>query len=125
TLAQRLLLSLAALWACYLIYHLALRALNVSARQLAYERAILRRQYREEKEEVEDSELSAKEDALNLDLVRLKEQSLRLVRWATLLVLDTLLYFIWADLVVALTSLDHINLRVFAECSNANLVIYL
>ncbi|HLR16808.1 MAG TPA: mechanosensitive ion channel domain-containing protein [Alcanivoracaceae bacterium] len=121
TLAQRLLLSLAALWACYLIYHLALRALNVSARQLAYERAILRRQYREEKEEVEDSELSAKEDALNLDLVRLNEQSLRLVRWATLLVLGTLLYFIWADLVGALSYLDHITLWSYGESGNATL----
>src|SRR5699024_12645544 len=70
---------------------------------------------------VEDSELSAKEDALNLDLVRLNEQSLRLVRWATLLVLGTLLYFIWADLVGALSYLDHITLWRYGDSGNATL----
>lgn len=121
TLAQRLLLSLLALWGCFLGYHLGLRALTVSARQLAYERAVLRRQYRDEKSSDEGTEVSAKEDALTLDIFRLNEQSLRLVRWAALLSFAALLYVIWADLIGALSYLDHITLWRYQDDGGATL----
>lgn len=121
TLAQRLLLSLAALWGCYVVYHLALRALTVSARQLAYERAVLRRQYRDNKEEDNEGDVRAKEDALELDIFRLNEQSLRLVRWVVILAFGALLYSIWADLIGALSYLDHITLWRYGDSGSATL----
>lgn len=121
TLAQRLLFTLLALWGCFLIYHLGLRILTVSARQLAYERAVLRRQYRAEKDSDDDTDVSAKEDALMLDIFRLNEQSLRLVRWIMLLAFAVLLYFIWADLIGTLSYLDHITLWRYQDDGGATL----
>src|SRR5699024_11219880 len=52
TLMQRTLASVATLWLSVITYQIALRAITVLARQLAHRRAVLRRQYREQKGDV-------------------------------------------------------------------------
>lgn len=108
--AQRLLISATLVWVCYLGYNLANRALVVTARKIAYRRALQRREARRKEEEEDGGESSQTLEVTALDLYRFNEQSLRLARWAALFSIGIILYFIWADIISAFSYLDHITL---------------
>src|SRR5699024_2373563 len=110
TLMQRTLASVATLWLSVITYQIALRAITVLARQLAHRRAVLRRQYREQKGDVLDNHSSAEEDALEVDLYRLNEQALQLIRWMAVLITALVLYYLWADSIGTLSYLNRITL---------------
>lgn len=110
TLMQRALASTAVVWLSVVMYQIALRAITVLARQLAHRRAVLRRQYREQKDDVLDNRSSAEEDALEVDLYRLNEQALQLIRWMAVLTTALVLYYLWADIIGSLSYLNRITL---------------
>lgn len=111
TLMQRLLVSVVVVWLACLSYQMALRALSVLARELAHHRAVLRQELNQQKEDVLDAHDSAHhEDALNVDLFRLNEQALQLVRWATALATAVVLYYLWRDILGTLSYLNRIVL---------------
>lgn len=110
TLMQRSLSSAAVIWLSIVLYQMALRTITVLARQLAHHRAVLRRQYHEQKGDVLDNHSSAEEDALEVDLYRLNEQALQLIRWMAVLAASLVLYYLWADIIGTLSYLNRITL---------------
>lgn len=110
SLMQRALISVAVIWLSLLGYHAAWRALTVAARQLAHRRAVLRRQYRLQKDDISDSHVDANEDALEVDLYRLNGQAIQLIRWSVIFAAALMLYHLWADIIGTLSYLNHITL---------------
>lgn len=110
SLMQRALMSIAVIWLSILGYQAAWRALTVVARQLAHRRAILRRQYRQQKDDISDSHVDVNEDALEVDLYRLNGQATQLIRWSATFAAALMLYHLWADIIGTLSYLNQITL---------------
>ena len=101
-------LSLLILWR--LLSGVSVRALSVAAHRLAYQRALNRREAAGR--EGADGE-QIEEPALDLDKVN--QQSLRLVRLGLLIGLVVALYWVWADLISVFSYLDNVVLYEFAS----------
>ena len=105
-------LSLLILWR--LLDGIFVRALSVAAHRLAYQRALNRREAAGR--EGADGE-PIEEPVLDLDKVN--QQSLRLVRLGLLSGLVVALYWVWADLISVFSYLDNVVLYEFAGAGGA------
>jgi potassium efflux system protein len=88
------------------------RGLAVAARRLAYQRAIAKRQAQEGGE---GAEVAVEEPTL--DIEKVNQQSLRLIRLALLGVFIAALYWVWADLISVFAYLDRVTLYEYSSGS--------
>ena len=93
------------------------RGLSVAARRLAYQRALSKRQAA--KEAGESGEAVVEEPTL--DIEKVNEQSLRLIRLALLGGFMAALYWVWADLITVFSYLDNVTLYEYTSGTGANM----
>ncbi|WP_343232817.1 MULTISPECIES: mechanosensitive channel MscK [unclassified Modicisalibacter] len=104
-LVGRFVISLYILGGWILVEAAVVRGLAVAARRLAYRRAVARR--RAQVQEGAEGGLEVVEEP-PLDLDQVNQQSLRLSKLILFLGFTLVLYLVWADLLTALSYLDHI-----------------
>ena len=90
------------------------RGLAVAARRLAYQRATAKR-LAQTKESVEGAEVVVEEPTL--DIEKVNQQSLRLIRLALLGAFLGALYWVWADLISVFAYLDNVTLYEYSSGS--------
>src|SRR5213079_2227837 len=83
------------------------RGLSVAARRLAYQRALAKRNAAKE---TADGEAVVEEPTM--DIEKVNEQSLRLIRLALLGGFMVALYWVWSDLISVFSYLDNVTLRI-------------
>ena len=88
------------------------RGLGVAARRLAYQRALAKRQAQEG---VEGGDTLIEQPSL--DIEKVNQQSLRLIRLALLGVFLAALYWVWADLISVFAYLDNVTLYEYSSGS--------
>ncbi len=106
-LTDRLITSLYLVIVLLLVEAAFVRGLSVAARRLAYQRVLAKRQA-QTKENAEGEEVVVEEPTL--DIEKVNQQSLRLIRLALLGVFIACLYLVWADLISVFAYLDQITL---------------
>jgi potassium-dependent mechanosensitive channel len=95
------------------------RGLSVAARRLDYQRAVARREAAEQEGRGETGDAERNEGLENpaLNLERINQQSLRLLRLGLLGVLGVGLYWVWADLITVFAYLENITLYEYTSGS--------
>ncbi len=111
-LTDRLITTLYLLILLLLVEATFVRGLAVAARRLAYQRVLAKRQA-QTKENAEGEEVVVEEPAL--DIEKVNQQSLRLIRLALLGVFITCLYLVWADLISVFAYLDQVTLYQYSS----------
>jgi potassium efflux system protein len=111
-LTDRLITTLYLLILLLLVEATFVRGLAVAARRLAYQRVLAKRQA-QTKENAEGEEVVVEEPAL--DIEKVNQQSLRLIRLALLGVFITGLYLVWADLISVFAYLDQVTLYQYSS----------
>ncbi len=111
-LTDRLITTLYLLILLLLVEATFVRGLAVAARRLAYQRVLAKRQA-QTKENAEGEEVVVEEPAL--DIEKVNQQSLRLIRLALLGVFITGLYLVWADLISVFAYLDQVTLYQYSN----------
>ncbi|MCO6059669.1 mechanosensitive channel MscK [Pseudomonas sp. MOB-449] len=111
-LTDRLINTLYLLIILLLVEATFVRGLSVAARRLAYQRVLAKRQA-QTKENAEGEEVAVEEPAL--DIEKVNQQSLRLIRLALLSVFITCLYLVWADLLSVFAYLDQVTLYQYSS----------
>ncbi|WP_280380626.1 mechanosensitive channel MscK [Pseudomonas sp. BN515] len=106
-LTDRLITTLYLLILLLVVEATFVRGLAVAARRLAYQRVLAKRQA-QTKENAEGEEVVVEEPAL--DIEKVNQQSLRLIRLALLGVFLACLYLVWADLISVFAYLDQVTL---------------
>ncbi|MBD2837377.1 mechanosensitive channel MscK [Pseudomonas sp. JM0905a] len=106
-LTDRLITTLYLLILLLLVEATFVRGLAVAARRLAYQRVLAKRQA-QTKENADGEEVVVEEPAL--DIEKVNQQSLRLIRLALLGVFLACLYLVWADLISVFAYLDQVTL---------------
>ncbi|MGL4250327.1 MAG: mechanosensitive channel MscK [Aeromonas sp.] len=101
-----------------LVYHTALRGLELAARRLAYRRAITKREHKAQ----EDAEGGESIEEQPMDLEDVSQQSLRLTRAVLLLIFGVAFYWLWSELVAVFSYLDSMVLWHRSEGTGANAV---
>jgi potassium efflux system protein len=94
------------------------RGLAVAARRLAYQRATAKRLAQQANEGSEGGEVVIEEPAL--DIEKVNQQSLRLIRLALFGAAIAGLYWIWADLISVFAYLDNITLYEYSSGTGAS-----
>jgi potassium efflux system protein len=115
-LSDRLINTLYLLMFWLVIEATFVRGLAVAARRLAYQRALAKRQAAKE---AGDGEAVIEEPTL--DIEKVNEQSLRLIRLALLGGFIAALYWVWADLISVFSYLDNITLYEYTSGTGANM----
>jgi potassium efflux system protein len=113
-LSDRLINTLYLLMFWLVIEATFVRGLAVAARRLAYQRALTKRQAAKEAGE---GEVPVEEPTL--DIEKVNEQSLRLIRLALLGGFIAALYWVWADLITVFSYLDNITLYEYTSGTGA------
>ncbi len=103
-----------------LVYHTALRGLELAASRLAYRRAVTKREYKS----LEDAEGGESMEDQPMDLEAVSQQSLRLTRTVLLLIFGGAFYWLWSDLVAVFSYLDSMVLWHRSEEEGANEVLF-
>ncbi len=115
-LSDRLINTLYLLMFWLVIEATFVRGLSVAARRLAYQRALAKRQAAKE---AGDGEAVIEEPTM--DIEKVNEQSLRLIRLALLGGFIAALYWVWADLITVFSYLDNITLYEYTSGTGANM----
>lgn len=115
-LSDRLINTLYLLMFWLVIEATFVRGLSVAARRLAYQRALAKRQAAKE---AGDGEAVVEEPTL--DIEKVNEQSLRLIRLALLGGFIAALYWVWSDLISVFSYLDNITLYEYTSGTGANM----
>ena len=115
-LSDRLINTLYLLMFWLVIEATFVRGLSVAARRLAYQRALAKRQAAKE---AGDGEAVIEEPTL--DIEKVNEQSLRLIRLALLGGFMAALYWVWSDLISVFSYLDNITLYEYTSGTGANM----
>ncbi|WP_347903527.1 mechanosensitive channel MscK [Pseudomonas purpurea] len=115
-LSDRLINTLYLLMFWLVIEATFVRGLSVAARRLAYQRALSKRQAARE---AGDGEAVVEEPTL--DIEKVNEQSLRLIRLALLGGFIAALYWVWADLITVFSYLDNITLYEYTSGTGINM----
>ncbi|WP_339545967.1 mechanosensitive channel MscK [Pseudomonas sp. RA_35y_Pfl2_P32] len=115
-LSDRLINTLYLLMFWLVIEATFVRGLSVAARRLAYQRALTKRLAAKE---AGDGEVLVEEPTL--DIEKVNEQSLRLIRLALLGGFIAALYWVWADLITVFSYLDNITLYEYTSGTGANM----
>ncbi|WP_095052825.1 mechanosensitive channel MscK [Pseudomonas sp. Irchel s3b2] len=115
-LSDRLINTLYLLMFWLVIEATFVRGLSVAARRLAYQRALAKRQAAKE---AGDGEAVIEEPTL--DIEKVNEQSLRLIRLALLGGFIAALYWVWSDLISVFSYLDNITLYEYTSGTGANM----
>ncbi|POA30185.1 MULTISPECIES: mechanosensitive channel MscK [unclassified Pseudomonas] len=115
-LSDRLINTLYLLMFWLIIEATFVRGLAVAARRLAYQRALTKRQAAKE---AGDGEAVVEEPTL--DIEKVNEQSLRLIRLALLGGFIAALYWVWKDLISVFSYLDNITLYEYTSGVGANM----
>ncbi|WP_095148251.1 mechanosensitive channel MscK [Pseudomonas sp. Irchel s3a18] len=115
-LSDRLINTLYLLMFWLVIEATFVRGLAVAARRLAYQRALTKRQAAKE---AGDGDAVVEEPTL--DIEKVNEQSLRLIRLALLGGFIAALYWVWADLITVFSYLDNITLYEYTSGTGANM----
>ncbi|MEW7856228.1 potassium efflux system protein [Pseudomonas sp. NFPP07] len=115
-LSDRLINTLYLLMFWLVIEATFVRGLSVAARRLAYQRALAKRQAAKESG---DGEAVVEEPTL--DIEKVNEQSLRLIRLALLGGFIAGLYWVWSDLISVFSYLDNITLYEYTSGTGANM----
>src|SRR5471030_3478571 len=115
-LSDRLINTLYLLMFWLVIEATFVRGLSVAARRLAYQRALAKRQAAKE---AGDGEAVIEERTL--DIEKVNEQSLRLIRLALLGGFIAALYWVWSDLISVFSYLDNITLYEYTSGTGANM----
>ncbi|SEM85793.1 potassium efflux system protein [Pseudomonas sp. ok272] len=115
-LSDRLINTLYLLMFWLVIEATFVRGLAVAARRLAYQRALSKRQAAKE---AGDGETIVEEPTL--DIEKVNEQSLRLIRLALLGGFIAALYWVWADLITVFSYLDNITLYEYTSGTGVNM----
>ncbi|MCU7648749.1 mechanosensitive channel MscK [Pseudomonas piscis] len=116
-LSDRLINTLYLLMLWLVIEATFVRGLAVAARRLAYQRALSKRQAA--KEAGESGEAVVEEPTM--DIEKVNEQSLRLIRLALLGGFMVALYWVWADLISVFSYLDRVTLYEYTSGTGANM----
>lgn len=111
-LTDRLINTLYLLILFLLIEAAFVRGLGVAARRLAYQRVLAKRQA-QTKENAEGEEVVVEEPTL--DIEKVNDQSLRLIRLALLGVFLAAMYLVWADLISVFAYLDQVTLYQYSS----------
>ncbi|WP_082073143.1 mechanosensitive channel MscK [Pseudomonas sp. LFM046] len=111
-LTDRLITTLYLLILVLLVEAAFVRGLAVAARRLAYHRVLAKRQA-PTKENAEGEEVVVAEPTM--DIEKVNEQSLRLIRLALLSVFIFGLYLVWADLIGVFAYLDQVTLYQYSS----------
>ncbi|APR02912.1 mechanosensitive channel MscK [Thauera chlorobenzoica] len=118
-LTGRLIDTLFVLIAWRLLGAMFRRALEVAARRLVYQRAVERREAAEHEGRIgADGDDIA--DSPSLDVDKINQQSLRLLRLGLLGALLVALYWVWADLITVFAYLDNIVLYQFTAADGSS-----
>ncbi|UZE06760.1 mechanosensitive channel MscK [Pseudomonas corrugata] len=115
-LSDRLINTLYLLMFWLVIEATFVRGLSVAARRLAYQRALAKRQAAKE---AGDGEAVVEEPTL--DIEKVNEQSLRLIRLALLGGFIAALYWVWSDLISVFSYLDNITLYEYTSGTGVNM----
>lgn len=115
-LSDRLINTLYLLMFWLVIEATFVRGLSVAARRLAYQRALAKRQAAKEAGE---GETIVEEPTL--DIEKVNEQSLRLIRLALLGGFIAALYWVWSDLITVFSYLDNITLYEYTSGTGVNM----
>ena len=115
-LSDRLINTLYLLMFWLVIEATFVRGLSVAARRLAYQRALAKRQAAKE---AGDGEAVVEEPTL--DIEKVNEQSLRLIRLALLGGFMAALYWVWSDLISVFSYLDNITLYEYTSGTGVNM----
>ena len=115
-LSDRLINTLYLLMFWLVIEATFVRGLAVAARRLAYQRALTKRLAAKE---AGDGEAVVEEPTL--DIEKVNEQSLRLIRLALLGGFIAALYWVWADLITVFSYLDNVTLYEYTSGTGANM----
>ncbi len=115
-LSDRLINTLYLLMFWLVIEATFVRGLAVAARRLAYQRALAKRLAAKE---AGDGEAVVEEPTL--DIEKVNEQSLRLIRLALLGGFIAALYWVWADLITVFSYLDNVTLYEYTSGTGANM----
>ncbi|SEC88077.1 potassium efflux system protein [Pseudomonas saponiphila] len=116
-LSDRLINTLYLLMLWLVVEATFVRGLAVAARRLAYQRALSKRQAA--KEAGESGEAVVEEPTM--DIEKVNEQSLRLIRLALLGGFMVALYWVWADLITVFSYLDRVTLYEYTSGTGANM----
>ncbi|WP_409300609.1 mechanosensitive channel MscK [Pseudomonas sp. KCJK8993] len=116
-LSDRLINTLYLLMLWLVVEATFVRGLAVAARRLAYQRALSKRQAA--KEAGESGEAVVEEPTM--DIEKVNEQSLRLIRLALLGGFMVALYWVWADLISVFSYLDRVTLYEYTSGTGANM----
>ncbi|MBT8765656.1 mechanosensitive channel MscK [Metapseudomonas boanensis] len=111
-LTDRLINTLYLLILFLLVEAAFVRGLGVAARRLAYQRALTKRQA-QTKENAEGEEVVVEEPTL--DIEKVNDQSLRLIRLALLGIFLAAMYMVWADLISVFAYLDQVTLYQYSS----------
>ena len=115
-LSDRLINTLYLLMFWLVIEATFVRGLAVAARRLAYQRALTKRLAAKE---AGDGDAVVEEPTL--DIEKVNEQSLRLIRLALLGGFIAALYWVWADLITVFSYLDNVTLYEYTSGTGANM----
>ncbi|AZE92589.1 Mechanosensitive channel MscK [Pseudomonas orientalis] len=115
-LSDRLINTLYLLMFWLVIEATFVRWLSVAARRLAYARALAKRQAAKDAGEGE-----AVVEEPTLDIEKVNEQSLRLIRLALLGGFIAALYWVWSDLISVFSYLDNVTLYEYTSGTGANI----
>ncbi|AVR86982.1 mechanosensitive channel MscK [Thauera aromatica] len=118
-LTGRLIDTLFVLIAWRLLGAMFRRALEVAARRLVYQRAVERREAAEREGRI-GAEGDDSADSPSLDVDKINQQSLRLLRLGLLGGLLGALYWVWADLITVFAYLDNIVLYQFTAADGSS-----
>ncbi|MDP9533292.1 mechanosensitive channel MscK [Pseudomonas protegens] len=116
-LSDRLINTLYLLMFWLVIEATFVRGLGVAARRLAYQRALSKRQAAKEAGESGDAVV----EEPTMDIEKVNEQSLRLIRLALLGGFIAALYWVWSDLITVFSYLDNITLYEYTSGTGANM----
>jgi len=116
-LSDRLINTLYLLMFWLVIEATFVRGLSVAARRLAYQRALSKRQAAKEAGESGDAMV----EEPPLDIEKVNEQSLRLIRLALLGGFMAALYWVWSDLITVFSYLDNVTLYEYTSGTGANM----
>ncbi len=116
-LSDRLINTLYLLMLWLVVEATFVRGLAVAARRLAYQRALSKRQAA--KEAGESGEVVVEEPTM--DIEKVNEQSLRLIRLALLGAFMLALYWVWSDLISVFSYLDRVTLYEYTSGTGANM----
>ncbi|MDH4555035.1 mechanosensitive channel MscK [Pseudomonas sp. BN417] len=111
-LTDRLINTLYLVMLMLLIEAAFVRGLGVAARRLAYQRVLAKRQA-QTKENAEGEEVVVEEPTL--DIEKVNDQSLRLIRLALLGIFLAAMYLVWADLISVFAYLDQVTLYQYSS----------